>query len=453
MKSFVIETWGCQMNHHDSERLAGALRAEGWEPAGDASSASLVLLNTCSVREKPVQKLLSRIGDLSRTNPAGVIGVCGCVAQQEGEELLARSPSVGFVLGPGQLHRVGEALRELEKGRRPVLTGFDAEAEYNFQTIFRKSSTRGMVTVIEGCNEYCTFCVVPYTRGPEVSRPVEDVLEEVRTLARSGLREVELLGQTINAYRCPVTGADFADLLDRVARVQGLERVRFITSHPRLFDDRLIAVLARHDHLSRYLHLPFQAGSNAVLRRMRRRYTREEYLDLVTRIRRAVPRINLSTDVIVGFPGETEEDFLQTLDLLETVRFGQVFAFAYSPRPRTPAARYAGQVPDTVKKERLARLFELSDRISREINEALVGREVEVLVDGESRREAADWQGRTDDNRVVNFPKPPGTGVGDLLTVRIVRASAHSLYGEAVSRGTPKLPVLAEGVPPNRRAG
>ncbi len=442
MKTYAIETWGCQMNHHDTERLEGILRAAGWRPAPDPRSASLVLLNTCSVREKPVQKLLSRIGELAAANPAGTIGVCGCVAQQEGEELLGRSPSVGFVLGPGQVHRVAEALRALEQGRRAVLTGFDAEAEYNFHTIFRKSSTRGMVTVIEGCNEYCTFCVVPRTRGPEVSRPMDRILEEIRTLSATGIREVELLGQTINAYRCPETGATLADLLEAVARVEGLSRVRFITSHPRHFGDDLIGVLARHRHLSRYLHLPFQAGSNAVLRRMRRRYTREEYLDLVERIRNAVSDINLSTDVIVGFPGETDDDFEATLDLLERVRFGQVFAFAYSPRPRTPAARYGDQVPEEVKKERLARLFELTDRISRELNEALVGRTLPVLIDGDSRRDPAHWQGRTEDNRVVNFPKPDGSGVGDVVGVRITRASAHSLFGEAVNTGPPRLPLV-----------
>ncbi len=451
MKTFAIETWGCQMNHHDSERLSGVLRAEGWRPSPDPFTANLVLLNTCSVREKPVQKLLSRIGELASHNPSGIIGICGCVAQQEGEELLQRSPSVGFILGPGQLHRVGEALRAVEQGNRPVITGFDAEAEYNFHTIFRTSSTRGMVTVIEGCNEYCTFCVVPYTRGPEVSRPMETILQEVRSLARSGIREVELLGQTINAYRCPVTGADLADLLEALAGIDGLARIRFITSHPRLFDDRLIRVLARHRHLSRYLHLPFQAGSDTVLARMRRRYTREEYLELVARVRAAVPDINLSTDVIVGFPGETEDDFQQTLDLLESVRFGQVFAFAYSPRPRTPAARYDAQVPEPVKKERLARLFELTDAISAELNAALVGSSLPVLIDGDSRRDPGDWQGRTEDNRVVNFPKPEGTSVGDIVTVRITRASAHSLYGEALHAGTRRLPVL-DGDPSDERA-
>jgi tRNA-2-methylthio-N6-dimethylallyladenosine synthase len=322
------------------------------EIASTSNEADLVILNTCSVRERPVHKIVSRIGHLEKLQAPPTIGVCGCVAQQEGARLLARSDRVGFVLGPGQIGRVGEAVRVLKQGGRPVLTGFDAEREHNYNTIFRKSSTRGMVTVVEGCNEFCTFCIVPYTRGRELSRPLPDVAAEVRHLAAAGLKEVELLGQTINAYRCPDSGADFADLLSEVAEIPGLARVRYITSHPRHFDQRLIDVLATYPQVSRYLHLPFQAGSNEILERMHRRYTREEYLDVIARLRKAVPDINLSTDVIVGFPGETEEHFLETLELLEEIRFGQVFAFAFSPRPRTPAARYAEQVEETVKKNR-----------------------------------------------------------------------------------------------------
>jgi tRNA-2-methylthio-N6-dimethylallyladenosine synthase len=429
------------MNHHDSEHLEGQLLEHGLERAQDSEQADLVLLNTCSVREKPVQKIISRIGSLAQRSPAPSIGVCGCVAQQEGAELMSRSPTVAFVLGPGQIGRVGEALRAVEQGQRPVLTGFDAELEYNYHSIFRKSSTRGMVTVVEGCNQFCTFCVVPYTRGRELSRPLGSVLDEVRHLSEEGLREVELLGQTINAYECPRGEGDFADLLDAVAQVPGLERVRYITSHPSYFSERLVAVLARHNNVSRYLHLPIQTGANRVLKRMHRRYTREQYLELVSKIRKAVPDINLSTDVIVGFPGESETDFRQTLDLLESVRFGQVFAFAFSPRPNTPASRYEDQLPDELKKERLHRLFELSDRISLEQHQAIVGREIPVLIDGDSRRTADDWQGRGEDNRVVNFPKTGYESLGDLVSVRIVRAGNHSLYGELAERSR-ELPVL-----------
>ena len=441
MRSYFIETWGCQMNQHDSELIEGQLRAHGLEAAPEASQADLVILNTCSVRERPMQKILSRIGTLEKLPRPPVIGVCGCVAQQEGASLLTRSDSVGFVLGPGQIGQVGEAVRAVEQGGRPVLTAFDAEREHNFTTIFRKSSTRGMVTVIEGCNEFCTFCIVPYTRGREVSRSIDDVLREVRQLALGGVREVELLGQTINAYRCPDKGADFADLLEAVAGVDGIERVRYITSHPRHFDDRLIQVLAANQKVSRYLHLPFQAGSDTVLERMHRRYTRRDYTDLIKRLRSAVPDISLSTDVIVGFPGETEEDFIQTLEVLETVRFGQVFAFAFSPRPRTPASRYEDLLSEDAKKKRLHRLFEITDRISLELNQALIGRTVPVLVDGDSRRNPNHWQGRGEDNRVVNFPKSGCEGVGDLVDVEISRAGTHSLVGNRVAGGG-RLPVF-----------
>jgi len=433
MRSYFIETWGCQMNQHDSELIEGQLRERGMVAASEPCDADLVILNTCSVRERPVHKIVSRIGALEKMSNPPTIGVCGCVAQQEGAELLKRSPSVGFVLGPGQISRVGEAVRAVQQGGRSVLIGFDAERDHNFHTIFRKSSTRGMVTAVEGCNEFCTFCIVPYTRGREVSRTLPDIVNEVGHLAATGLQEIELLGQTINAYKCPETGSDFSDLLAEVATIPGLARVRYVTSHPRHFNSRLIDVLARNPKVSRYLHLPFQSGANEILDRMHRRYTREEYLELVAHLRRAVPDINLSTDVIVGFPGETEEHFQQSLDLLQEIRFGQVFAFAFSPRPHTPAARYDDQVEEAAKMDRLHRLFALTEQISSELNQELVGRDLPVLIDGDSRRNPDHWQGRGEDNRVVNFAKCGREEVGDIVDVRITRAGAHSLVGERTS--------------------
>jgi tRNA-2-methylthio-N6-dimethylallyladenosine synthase len=350
LRTYFIETWGCQMNRHDSELIAGQLRAHGLAPSPTARGADLVVLNTCSVRERPVHKVVSRIGALAALPDPPMIGICGCVAEQEGANLLARAGAVGFVVGPGEVRRLGEALTALDRGERTVLTGFEAPDTTGGDAIVRSSSTRGMVTVVEGCSEFCTFCVVPYTRGRERSRVFAEVLAEVRGLAAAGLREVELLGQTINSYRCPATGADFAELLQAVSAIPGLARVRYVTSHPRLFDERLIGTLAACPQVSRYLHLPFQSGSDRILARMHRRTTRAEYLELIARLRRAVPGINLSTDVIVGFPGEEEADFEQSLALLEEVRFGQVFAFAFSPRPRTPAARYPGQVPEATKR-------------------------------------------------------------------------------------------------------
>jgi tRNA-2-methylthio-N6-dimethylallyladenosine synthase len=439
LSSFFIETWGCQMNRHDSERIEGQLRQAGMLPAATAAAADLVLLNTCSVRDKPVQKILSRIGQLERQDPPPAVAVCGCVAEQEAAGLLSRSQVVRLVLGPSQIGRLADALVDLQAGGRPVLTGFDAPQEY--ESIFRKSTTRGMITVIEGCDQRCTFCVVPDTRGPEVSQPVSAILRQVEQLVSSGVREVELLGQTVNAYSCPETGTDLAGLLEMVAAVPTLDRVRFITSHPRHFSERLIQALARQSKLSRYLHLPFQAGSDRVLRRMNRGYTRADYLDLIERIRAAAPDINLSTDVIVGFPGETEAEFAQTLSLLAEVRFGQVFAFAYSERPGTPAAHLTDDIPQETKKQRLHRLFTLTDTISRELNQQLVGRQVEVLIDGESRRSDSDWQGRGEDNRVVNFPKTGGEGIGDIVSVRLTRALSHSLYGELIE-SKDRLPIV-----------
>jgi tRNA-2-methylthio-N6-dimethylallyladenosine synthase len=429
------------MNQHDSELIEGQLRSHGLRPAGDVEGADLVILNTCSVRERPMHKIMSRIGALEKRPRPPVIGVCGCVAQQEGASLLERSETVGFILGPGEIPQIGEAVRMVEQGGRPVLTGFDAEREHGFTTVFRKSSTRGMVTVVEGCNEFCTFCIVPYTRGREVSRALSDVLREVRSLADSGLKEVELLGQTINAYRCPQTDGDFADLLEEVAGVPGVERVRYITSHPRHFDDRLIGVLAANRNVSRYLHLPVQAGADRVLKRMHRGYTRAQYIELIERLRASVPDINVSTDVIVGFPGETDDEFGQTLELLEQMRFGQVFAFGFSPRPGTPAEKYKGQVSEGEKKDRLHRLFELTDQISRELNEELIGRTVSILIDGDSRLDPADWQGRGEDNRVVNFPKTGREEIGDVAVVKIRRAGAHSLVGDRAD-AVGRLPVI-----------
>ncbi len=430
MKTFFIETWGCQMNRHDSERLAGLLMAEGLRQASTIEDADLVLLNTCSVREKAVQKVRSRLGELTHANRHAAIGLCGCVAEQLHDSLLVTHPSLGFVLGPGQITHLPEALRLLKQNKRTVFSGFDAPGTtYTFDSIVRSNRTRGMVTAIEGCNEHCTYCIVPYTRGPERSRSLTDIVNEIRTLAEEGIPEVEILGQTVNSYRCPQTGADLADLLDAASHIDGIRHVRFLTSHPRYFDAKLIHAMANNPKIAPYLHLPVQSGSTAVLRRMHRRYTREQYLELVHDIRAAIPHINLSTDIIVGFPGETAQDFQQTMELLAEVRFGQVFAFAFSPRPRTPAARYDGNVPDSIKKERLQHLFALTDRISLELNQLLVDTTVKVLIDGPSRRSPQHWQGRTPDNRVVNFPRLAGESVGDFVQVHIQRAGPHSLFG------------------------
>ncbi|MFH1176198.1 MAG: tRNA (N6-isopentenyl adenosine(37)-C2)-methylthiotransferase MiaB [Acidobacteriota bacterium] len=434
LQTFFVETWGCQMNVLDSKHLSGILKARGLAPVAAVEEADLALLNTCAVREKAVLKVLSRLGELRAARQRGgrprVVGLCGCVGEQEGAGMLSRIPALSFILGPGRMAQLGGALDAVAAGDRPALTGFGASFEYDHELIDRGPEARQLVTVIHGCNQRCTFCVVPNTRGREASRPLNKVVREVAALARAGAREVTLLGQTVNAYRCPETGADFGDLLGGVTAIGGLWKVQFVTSHPRFFTAQIIERMSQLPRLGSYLHLPFQAGSEAILKRMRRGYTRAEFLEVVGRLREAIPGVTLSTDVIVGFPGETEADFEQTLTLIEEVRFGQLYGFVFSPRPRTVAARYTDRVPPDEARDRLERLFSLQDAIQLDINRRLIGSRVEVLADGPAKRGVGIWQGRGSDNRVVNFPRSGGIRAGDLAMLTITGATAHALLGE-----------------------
>ncbi|HLE56321.1 MAG TPA: tRNA (N6-isopentenyl adenosine(37)-C2)-methylthiotransferase MiaB [Rhodothermia bacterium] len=431
MKTYFIETWGCQMNELDSERLSGSLKLRGFRRVDDETQADLILLNTCSVRDKAEQKVFSRLGRLRevKRDTGAKIGVCGCVAQQEGERILERAPWVDFVMGPGN---VGHLDQVLEQGRR-IAVEFPEDRQYDALAIDRTSPTKAWVTIIEGCNKNCTFCIVPTTRGREVSRPFDDVLAEVRAAVDSGRMEIELLGQTVNAYRCPSTANDFGALLSAVAEVPGVVRLRFTTSHPAEVNDSMIAAMRDHANISRYLHLPVQSGSSRVLRRMKRLYTRERYLETIARIRAAIPEIHFSTDIIVGFPGETEEDFQETLALIEHVGYGSLFAFKYSPRPGTPSLKMGQNVDDAVASERLQRLFDVHERMKRERLESYRGRVVPVLVEGPSKHDPEMLSGRTDDYWVVNFHGDPATPLGSILGVRIEAAQHHTLRGEAVA--------------------
>ncbi|HVS33209.1 MAG TPA: tRNA (N6-isopentenyl adenosine(37)-C2)-methylthiotransferase MiaB [Thermoanaerobaculia bacterium] len=428
--TFFIETWGCQMNDLDTQRLSGSLKLRGWQRVENEDEASLILLNTCSIREKSEQKVFSRLGELRELKRVtGVrVGVAGCVAQQEGERILQRAPWVDFVMGPGNVGYLDEVLG----GARRVATDFPEDRRYDYLTMDRPSATKAQVTIIEGCNKNCTFCIVPTTRGREVSRPFDDVIAECRAAVETGRVEIELLGQTVNAYRCPGSGRDFGALLSAVAVIAGLVRLRFMTSHPAAVSHSMIAAMRDHATISRYLHLPVQSGSSAVLRRMKRLYTRENYLEVLDRIRQAIPLIHFSTDIIVGFPGETEDDFRQSLSLIEEVGYGSLFAFKYSPRPGTPALKIGAPVPDDVASERLTRLFDLHERIKRQRLESYRGRVLPVLYDGPSRNDPAVLAGRTDDNWVVNFTGDPTTPLGTLVGVRIEEAQHHTLRGEAV---------------------
>ena len=441
MDRFYIETWGCQMNELDSQRMAGQLMQNGLVPTKELKEADLILLNSCSVREKAAQKAYSRLGEyrlLKRGREGLRIGFCGCVAQQEGEEALRRNPDLDFVVGTGRVGELASVLERSRRGERVLAVGFPDDRPYEFEAISRDSVHKGMVTIIEGCNKRCTFCVVPNTRGPERCRPIAEILREVEHLIAYGFVEIELLGQTVNHWREPPAPSgdgqdrDFADLLNEVAVLPGLKRLRFVTSYPRDFSDDMIAAVAAHGNISPYLHLPVQSGSNRVLRRMGRGYTVEEYFGLVDRLRRARSGLALSTDLIVGFPGESEEDFRLTLDLVKRVRFASVFAFKYSPRPGTAAIRLpaADEVPREVADDRLQRIFAAQSAIQRELNEELVGREYEILVTGWSRR-AGHQAGRTDCHRIVHFPveKEPFQP-GTLTRVRTLEAYDHSLLGQ-----------------------
>ena len=434
METYFIETWGCQMNVLDSQRLEGLLQRRGLSRVERPRMPTSRSSTPARCARRPSRRW-SRASASCRA-PAGGrqadgVGLCGCVAEQEGARLLARSPALSFVLGPGRIAQLPAALDAVAAGQRVSVTGFEPVRDYDAHLIARGSGARQYVTVIDGCNQHCTFCVVPYTRGHESSRPLAEIVREVEAVAAAGGKEITLLGQTVNAYRCPATGADFGDLLQAVGATAAAWRIQFVTSHPKFFTDKMIEKMARAPRLGTYLHLPFQAGSDAVLKRMHRGYTREEYLGLVARIRSAMPQVTLSTDVIVGFPGETEADFVETLALVGSVRFGQLYGFVYSPRPRTPALRYPGQVSRSEAGERLERLFEVQAPVQLELNQALIGRSVEVLVDGPAKRGSDAWQGRGPDNRVVNFQGWPGIAHGQVAEVVITGATAHSLLGEA----------------------
>lgn len=420
------------MNVLDSQRLEGVLRDRGLSVAPRAEAADVVLLNTCAVREKSVQKVVSRLGALRRLRDLGglpkVVGLCGCVAEQDGERLLEKLPFVGFVLGPGRIEDLGLALDAWEDGQRARQTGFESAA-YDPDRIARPESARQYVTVIHGCNQRCTYCVVPQTRGAEVSRPLEEIVAEVGVLVERGAKEVTLLGQTVNAYRCPKTGVGLAELLSSLAATGGLWNLQFITSHPRYFTPGLVRALGALPVVGSYLHMPFQAGSDSVLRRMARGYSRERYLDVIARLREARPDLSFSTDVIVGFPGETDGDFEDTLTVVELVRFSQLYGFVYSPRRGTAAERLEGTVPRAVTKARISRLFDVQAEIQLALNRALVGTVTEVLVDGPAKRGTALWQGRGRDNRVVNFPGWEGLAAGHVVRLEITGASAHALVG------------------------
>jgi tRNA-2-methylthio-N6-dimethylallyladenosine synthase len=442
-KKYLIETFGCQMNVHDSERMAGLLEQAGYEATAEAADADVVVINTCSVRERAEEKLYTRLGELrmmaSELGHDPIVAVAGCVAQQEGEAIFKRSAGVAdIVVGTQAIRRlpmlVEQAVRPAADSNRFALLDLNPYDDVSFPlgVTRRADPVKAYVTIIEGCNEFCSFCVVPYTRGHERMRSKGDILAEVREAADSGHPEVQLLGQIVNHYQAPDDpGCDFTGLLEAIHEVPGIERIRFASPHPRHFSPRFLGAMQELPKICRHLHLPVQSGSTSVLERMRRRYSRDSYLELVDRIRESLPDVALSTDMIVGFPGETERDFEDTLSLTEQVRYHSMFSFKYSPRPNTLAdKRLADDVPEEEKTRRIVALQAAQRAIQTELNAALVGTEVSVLVDAASRRRETEISGRTSQNIVVNMPGP-AAWIGRTVSVTVERAGAHSVWGQA----------------------
>jgi tRNA-2-methylthio-N6-dimethylallyladenosine synthase len=435
-KTFYIETFGCQMNAHDSEKVVGTLVSKGYTQVATPEAAELVLYNTCSIRDKAEQKVFHRLQQFKRAGKGKVFGVLGCVAQQEGEKIFERAPHVSLVAGSASYTRLPEMLVQLEAGERRV-TGLSLDTDETFETPFtrRDNPHRAYITIIEGCDKSCAYCVVPFTRGPERSRTSASVLAEAGRLAETGYSEIQLLGQNVNSYRDPSpAGWDFAALLARVAQVPGIRRVRFTTSHPRDFVKPIVDAIDANPVLCDHVHLPVQSGSNAMLKAMDRLYTRDEYMRRIKWLKSARRNISLTTDIIVGFPGETETDFNQTLALLDEVEYDSLFSFKYSPRPNTAALSMSGQIPEEEKTRRLTIVQERQRAIQIRRNSAAIGAVQEVLVEGMNQA-LGQWIGRTSQNRTLNFTHEHRGGetlIGQYLNVRVTRAGPNSLVGESV---------------------
>ncbi|MCL6556905.1 MAG: tRNA (N6-isopentenyl adenosine(37)-C2)-methylthiotransferase MiaB [Burkholderiales bacterium] len=438
-RKLYIKTFGCQMNEYDSDRMADVLAAaEGYERTDDPEEADLILFNTCSVREKAQEKVFHHLGrwkHLKQKKPDLLIGVGGCVASQEGQAIVERARYVDLVFGPQTLHRLPELIRARRRTGRPqVDVSFPEIEKFDNLPPPRVEGAAAYVSIMEGCSKYCSFCVVPYTRGEEVSRPFDDVLAEVAQLAEQGVKEVTLLGQNVNAYRGAMHDGEYADLtllLEYVAEIPGIERIRYTTSHPNELTDRLIEAYGRIPKLVSHLHLPVQSGSDRILAMMKRNYTALEYKSRVRRLRAVRPDLSLSSDFIVGFPGETEADFEATMRLVEEVGFDASFSFIFSPRPGTPAASLPDATPAEVKTARLMRLQQKLEEQAQAISRSMVGSVQRVLVEGVSKKDGEALAGRTDNNRVVNFRGHPRL-INQFVSVRITEALPHSLRGEVV---------------------
>jgi tRNA-2-methylthio-N6-dimethylallyladenosine synthase len=447
-QKLYIQTNGCQMNEYDSDKMRDVLQAShGFELIDDPKQADVLLLNTCSIREKAQEKVFSALGQwriIKEKRPDVVIGVGGCVASQEGAAIQKRAPFVDIVFGPQTLHRLPQLLDQVRNQQQPVVDiSFPEIEKFDNLPEPRAEGPKAFVSVMEGCSKYCTFCVVPYTRGEEISRPLDDVLAEISTLAKQGVREVNLLGQNVNAYRGVMDdgdSADFALLLHYVAAIDGIDRIRFTTSHPVEFTDSLIEAFAEIPQLVNHLHLPVQSGSDSILKKMKRGHTRADYLETILKLRAVRPDICLSSDFIIGFPDETDKEFEETLDFINQIGFDLSFSFIYSPRPGTPAAELEDNVPMAVKKQRLERFQNRINEMAAAIAQGMVGTVQTVLVEGPSKKNPLQMQGRTENNRVVNFIGHPRLA-GQFVDVLITEAQPNSLRGRMVESSTAKIAV------------
>lgn len=435
-RTFFSITYGCQMNENDTERLAGKLKTAGYLRTIDLAAADLILLNTCCVRESAENKILGKIGELKRLKkekPGLVIGITGCMAQKDQEALFKRAPHIDFVMGTNKTHDILQVLDEVERSNGHVVAmAADGQEMPQDMPTDRTGTVSAWVPIMYGCNNFCTYCIVPYVRGRERSRPLEDVVREVESVVKEGFKEVTLLGQNVNSYGKDTQGADFADLLAAVDKVQGIARIRYMTSHPRDLSDKVIETIADSAHICEQFHLPVQYGSDRILRAMNRGYTTAYYRTLVEKIRARVPGAALTTDLIVGFPGETEADFEETLAFLREMRYDAAYTFLYSKRSGTPAAEMSEQVPTEVKKARLQKLMDVQNQISLEINRALEGQTLEVIAEGPSRTDEKVWSGRTRTNKIVLWEKCGDEAVGGLMRVKITLAQTWVLKGELV---------------------
>ncbi len=434
-KRVFIETYGCQMNVSDSELMGGVLAQNGYTSANSVEEADVILINTCAVREKAEERVFGRLTHLiplKEANPELIIGVTGCMAKHLEKSIVERAPYVDMVIGPDAYRRLPAIIDDAQGNGDPLFDlKLDKNEDYEGLEIERQPGINGWITVQRGCDKFCTFCVVPFVRGRERGVPMRDIVRQAHDCADQGFKEITLLGQTVNSYRWE--DHDFADLLEELVKVDGIERIRFTSPYPTDFTDKLIATMATHDKICDYIHLPAQSGSDTMLEKMRRLYTRSEYDELVRKIRDAIPHIAMSTDIIVGYPGETDEDFASTVELLESTRYDFAYLFKYSERRHTWASRNAADdVPEAVKKERLSHIIELQEAICGELFQTRVGNTYTVLVDGESRRSADDLCGRTDDFKMTVFPRPTDRplGPGDLVDVTITDATSHTLRGE-----------------------